>query len=238
VLRLGVDSRAGSARVSRRLQETALEPVRSSRDRGVATAAELKFAADVILQGPTGRQPADPVSGGAVSFPDNQLQQASSPSTASQHQPAQPRLLAEIVQQELSSGVSAADASAREASLQTADPAQSDANSIGAAPPQADAARRQPDESLIRRRRGHNKKRAPPVVTLAAGAEADAWWTRQATDTAKCGVRDAGKARLLGSAQRESGDACEAACRWGPRAQHQTACTSVEHSFNRLTQLR
>ncbi len=221
MLRLGVDSRAGSGRASRRLRETdGPESLRSSRDHGVATVGEPVFAADIVLQGPSGRQPADHVSDNAVSLPDNQLQQASSPRTATQHGIAQPRLLAEIVPQEPSSGVSAADASAREASTQPVEPAQSDANSIGAAPPQADAAQRQADGSRTVRRRDHQKKRSAPMVTLAAGAEADAWWTRLATDTAKCGVRDAGKARLLGSAQRESGDTCEAACRWAPHAQH------------------
>ena len=216
MLRLGGDSRPGSAHVARRLQETdGAGSLLSSSIYGATTETAPDAAADVVNVTAAGYQPAGPESGGTLGFPGDQVQQASSPSAAVQHQSAQPRLLAEILPQEPSSGVSA-----RDVSLQPVDPAETSAD-FEAAPLPASPARLQPDGSRPSLRRGHWKKRSAPVVTLAAGAEADAWWTRIATDTAKCGVRDAGKARLLASARQESGDACEAACRCAAPAQLQ-----------------
>ena len=236
VLRLGGYSRPAAVRASRRLQETdGAASLLSSRVHGTAAATEPDTAADVTLLGPAGSQPADFVSGQAVSLPENQSQQASTRSTPAQHRAAQARLLADVVMQEPSSGVSAADAPAGQASLQRADPAQSQAGSIGVAPLPANSAHMQPDRTRASRRRGRAKKRSAPVITLAAGVKTEAWWTRLATDTAKCGVRDAGKARLLGSAPRESGDACESACRWAVVAQSHTLCIPVRAHFQMMT---
>ena len=60
------------------------------------------------------------------------------------------------------------------------------------------------------------------MATLAGGEE-DEWWTRISTDTSKCGIEDAGKARPLSSASRQSGGACAAECR---------CCAAVAQSDN------
>lgn len=57
------------------------------------------------------------------------------------------------------------------------------------------------------------KKKAAPVATLASGDE-EAWWRRMKTDTAKCGVKDANKAKKLENFERDSADSCDAECRF------------------------
>ena len=64
----------------------------------------------------------------------------------------------------------------------------------------------QPEQSI-----GRLDEAAPAM------SKADEWWEVMARDAAGCAVQDAAVAKQLSSARSDSGNACEAACRWANR---------------------
>ncbi len=70
--------------------------------------------------------------------------------------------------------------------------------------------------SLLSKPTGHPEQVSVGSLDEAAPAASkeEQWWEEMAQGAAGCGVQDAGVARKLSLARSDSGDACEAACRW------------------------